>query len=199
MKEKDSVKSGDKPKFGQGPRKPLKRSGFKKTGSSLKRTPFSVKPESFKPLRRTRIRAAGKSDTATVKREIQEILREGAIRRDGGCVLRHYPAAGSCGGYRKDGQLILQAEHLITRSNSATFADMRNIVCLCAHHHGNFKPQYSRIYWELMMGHLGEDRWAWLARAEADKSPHKVDMVLAKLALRQEVARMPEAELSINH
>jgi hypothetical protein len=29
---------------------------------------------------------------------------------------------------------------------------MRNIVCLCSHHHGRFKPQHGRLYWELKTG-----------------------------------------------
>jgi len=48
----------------------------------------------------------------------------------------HYRDFPECGGYRNDGELILQADHLITRANAATFADTRLIVCLCRDHHG---------------------------------------------------------------
>jgi hypothetical protein len=104
---------------------------------------------------------------------------------DGGCVLRHYPEAGTCGGRRKDGELILQAEHLITRANAA----MRNIVCLCEHHHGFFKPQHPRTYWRLVEREIGPERWKWLKRMEADKRPHKVDWAVVKGWLEQERLR----------
>jgi hypothetical protein len=45
------------------------------------------------------------------------------ILRDGGCILRDTPHASACNGYAKDGHLILQADHLITRANSATYGD----------------------------------------------------------------------------
>ena len=39
-------------------------------------------------------------------------------------------------GFRNDGQLILQADHVITRANSATYAETHLIVCVCKGHHG---------------------------------------------------------------
>lgn len=122
---------------------------------------------------RSKLRVVGQTSAAAVKQEIQALLREHAIKRDGGCVLRHYPEAGACGGYRKDGELILQAEHLVTRSNSASFADMRNIVCLCRHHHGHWKPEHSLRYWKLIERHIGPQRWAWIQSVLDDRSPHR--------------------------
>ena len=63
-------------------------------------------------------------------------MREIVIKRDGGCILRDIQGVSQCNGYRKDGKLILQADHLITRANSATYADTRLIVCVCKGHHG---------------------------------------------------------------
>ena len=59
------------------------------------------------------------------------------IARDGGCVLRNinYRDFPDCNGYTKAGVLVLQAEHLIERSNSATYADPRLVVCICKAHH----------------------------------------------------------------
>jgi hypothetical protein len=56
------------------------------------------------------------------------------MERDGGCVLRefHYDDLAECKGYTKAG--ILQGEHLIERSNSATFADPRLVACICKGH-----------------------------------------------------------------
>jgi len=60
-----------------------------------------------------------------------------------------------------------------TRSNSVSLADMRNIVCLCRHHYGHFKPEHSRFYWELVHRHIGPERAAWLDRVEQDKRPNR--------------------------
>jgi hypothetical protein len=88
-------------------------------------------------MRRTKLNVVGTSDTAVVKRDIQYLLREIVIARDQGCILRdlHYDGIPECNGYANNGQLILQADHLVTRSNSATFADTRLIVCVCKGHH----------------------------------------------------------------
>jgi hypothetical protein len=136
----------------------------------VKRSPLKRKT----PLRsRSKHRVQGDDDSAAVKERIQTLLREIVVLRDGGCVLRWYPEAGQCGGYRTDGQLILQAEQLVTRSNSVSYADLRTIVCLCRHHHGHFKPEHSQLYWELIERHIGPERWAWIKRVEADKRPYR--------------------------
>ena len=89
------------------------------------------------PLKRSKpLAARGKSDTALIKEEIQCELRRIVIARDGGCVLRDAYDVPSCGGYAKDGHIILQADHLITRANSATYADPRLVVTVCKAHHG---------------------------------------------------------------
>ena len=60
------------------------------------------------PLKRTsplrahmKIRLAGRSETADTKREIQRLLREIVILRDGGCILRDVTIYGfpGCNGY----------------------------------------------------------------------------------------------------
>lgn len=131
-------------------------------------------------MRRTPLRRQGKSPLAIIKRRIQALLRELVTLRDGGCVLRRYGEAGMCSG-------PLQAEHLISRTNSKTFADPRNIVCLCQRHHIFWKPQNSRRYWELIEQVLGPIRWGWMKLAEMDKTPYRVDWALEELALRQEI------------
>lgn len=153
----------------------------------MKRSGFKFKPR--KPLRRTKINVVGHSETADIKKVIQGLVREIGIIRDGGCVLRHYPQAGACGGHRKDGELILQAEHYVTRANSATFGDMRNIGILCQHHHGNFKPQHSRLYWDLIRQHIGEQMWEWIKRVEEDRTAHKIDWKLVEIDLRMQLAK----------
>lgn len=133
-----------------------------------------------KPLRRTKLRRKGKSATTLIKDEIQALLREIVIKRDGGCVLGKY--LGNC-------NEVLQAEHLVTRSATNYFGDLRNVVCLCSYHHIFWKPQYSKMYWTLIERHLGPTKWNWYLQAEADNRPYKVDLKLVKLALQNELKK----------
>src|SRR5665213_940960 len=50
-------------------------------------------------MKLTPLRKSSKTPVALCKIRIQPLVRETAIIRDGGCVLRHYPEAGACGGY----------------------------------------------------------------------------------------------------
>jgi hypothetical protein len=60
--------------------------------------------------RRMPLREKSNSETAAI------------IQRDGGCIFHHYPEAGACGWYRKDGELTLQADHLNTRARTSATA-----------------------------------------------------------------------------
>lgn len=155
----------------------------------LRRTAFKIKPR--KPLKRTILKARGTSDTSVLKERIQYLVREIVIKRDGGCVLRDSPGAGACGGYgSKSGKLILQGEHLVSRSHSASFADTNNIVCICYRHHFHFKKQHSKLYWDLIEGIIGPKRWEMVEYWEQEVSSHqtsKVDWKLAIIALEQEL------------
>lgn len=76
---------------------------------------------------RTPLAKKGKSETALIKKEIQTLLRELVMECDGGCILRDV----RCGHEIGDPGIVFQAEHLIERSNSATYADPRLVVCIC--------------------------------------------------------------------
>jgi hypothetical protein len=137
------------------------------------------------------MRQTALNPSAQAKKRIQALLREIAIIRDGGCVLRFYSEAGACGGYASSsGHLILQAEHLVSRARSVSFGDMRNIVCLCAHHHGHWKTRNSRRYWELIESIIGPERWAWIKRVEADQKAYPMgfyDWLKIEMALKAEL------------
>lgn len=112
----------------------------------MKRTPLKRKtPLSSKgTLKRTRIRVAGTSTTAQLKKEIQRLVREVVMVRDKGCILRE---ARRCGG--EIGKAVIQADHLITRANSATYADTRLIVCVCRNCH--FWKKYHEKEYDLLV------------------------------------------------
>lgn len=119
-------------------------------------------------MKRTPLRKTSKNPVSQAKIRIQALLRQICIKRDGGCVLREYRGTvGECSD-------ILQAEHLLTRGRSVGFGDLRNIVCLCQKHHIFWKPQNSRLYWELIENIIGKERWQWLKLAEADHTPQRI-------------------------
>jgi hypothetical protein len=98
-------------------------------------------------MKQTPLAKTGSNETPLIKVEIQYVVREIVIARDGGCIFRHLHFDGmpECNGYRNDGRLILQADHLITRANAATYAEPRLIVCVCKGHHG-WKKWHEREY-----------------------------------------------------
>lgn len=109
----------------------------------MKRTGF--KKKWGKPLKRTKLRVVGHSTTTELKKEIQFLLREIVMLRDKKCILhglRCYHAIGLSEG------IVWQAEHLIERSNSATFADTRLVVLVCKNCHGwkHFKDSNKEQY-----------------------------------------------------
>lgn len=140
-----------------------------------------------------RLRVKGVSDTSTTKDEIQDLVRAIVIKRDGGCVLRNLQhVVGACGSKQtKDGHMVLQADHLVTRANNATFGDTRLIVCLCQSHHGGFKQWNKADYDKVMRGVIGPKRTDLWDKAEADRHKiypmHSSDWKLLKIALEQEL------------
>lgn len=174
----------------------LKRSWFKRTtkksvagAKQAKKGGMVTIPKGAKiGIRGSTLKKEGKSEVALAKKRIQKLLRELAIRRDGGCVLRRYvhrlpPQYQRC-------DEILQAEHLNTRGSSGSFGDMRNIVCLCRRHHIHFKPQHSQLYWEIIEEHLGEERWAYFKRVRDDYKAHPMrlwDWTQVELSLKQDL------------
>lgn len=151
-------------------------------------------------MKRSRLRLVGKSPQALMKVEIQALLREIVIKRDGGCIMRHYKNEISnqyreCGGWTKDGRLILQAEHLHTRANAASFSDTRLVICLCQRHHIYYKPQHSNEYYRIVKKHIGPERTKLLKAVEEDRMSHKVDLALELVALRQELKKLTKDEV----
>jgi hypothetical protein len=145
-------------------------------------------------VKRTPLAKKGTSDTALIKDEIQNYIRAIVIKRDGGCIVGNnwgkfdVPA---CNGYRDDGELILQADHLITRANSATYADTRLIVYVCKGHHGWKKWNEAR-YNEIVRLILSPERVALWDRCHAARyiptRMYASDWKKELAALKQELA-----------
>jgi hypothetical protein len=166
----------------------------KRGGFLQRRTPLKAK---------SRIRVVGKSDTTEIKRNIQALLREIVIKRDGGCILR---GVRYCGGLPDVPGVVLQADHLITRANSATYADSRLVVCVCRSCHAwkslgsnARKGQYDALVRTL----LPHDRVALWDACEAESwRPHPMrtnDWLLALIALKAELASPRYVPENANH
>lgn len=147
---------------------------------------FKVKPT--KPLKRSPLRKVGTSDTAKTKVRIQALVREIVILRDKGCILRFKRP---CGG--EVGKAVLQADHLVTRANSATYGDTRLIVCLCRPCHGGFKQWHKPEYDALVRTILSKERVALWDLAQADiHRPQKMDWLLVEIALKSELLSLQQ-------
>jgi hypothetical protein len=171
----------------------MKRSGFKRKAPGF-RVAKGIGWSRGPLTRRTKLRVVGHSEISETKRRIQDLLLAVVKRRDGGCILRLLPWH-TCNGFANDGHLILQADHLITRGNAATYADSRLVVCVCMGAHGwksvggNLrKAQYDAIVKTL----LPSDRVALWEACEADSwRPHRtsaMDWKLQEVALQKELA-----------
>lgn len=166
----------------------LRRSGFKlKPRKPLKRTSFK---RSLKQLRRTKLNVVGHSDTATDKQEIQYLLREIVIKRDKKCILYGIKCYNE---YGMEG-IVFQAEHLVERSNAETFADARLVVLVCKNCHGwkHFTKSNHDQYDEWVKSKLSSERvklWERCAENLHAHRTHKVDLQLEIIALKQELKK----------
>jgi hypothetical protein len=165
--------------------------------SWLKRKTSLTAKKPWRP-KRTPIRQKSQSPTAEAKDSIQALLRAIVIVRDGGCILRMiiYRDFPPCNGYTKAGELVLQFDHLITRANSATYADSRLGVCVCKGHHG-WKKYHEAEYNALVRSLLPPDRVTLWDRAEAERHRSHArkgsyDWRLEEAALRQELATLEQ-------
>lgn len=166
----------------------MRRSVWKKKESKpLKRTP--LRKMSLKPKKR-RIKVAGQETVKELKAEIQSLLRQIAIKRDKKCILYGI----KCGNEVGMEGVVWQAEHLIERSNSATYADPRLIVLVCRNCHGwkHFKKSNQQQYDIWVKQRISPTRVRLWETCEANswyaKRVGAYDWKLEILALKKELA-----------
>ena len=153
----------------------------------MKRSGFKNKPR--KPLKRSTLRIKGISSTTEKKQEIQDILREIVIIRDKKCILYGIRCNHEVG---MEG-IVWQAEHLIERSNSATFADLRMVVLVCKNCHGwkHFTKSNHDQYDEWVRSKFTKERNAHWERCKKESwRGSKVDWALELVALKQELKKL---------
>lgn len=140
-------------------------------------------------MKRGKLKKKSKSESAKLKEEIQALLRQIVMRRDKKCLRCEVPV-GTNG-------VVFQCDHLISRSNSATYADSRLCVLLCKPCHA-WKSLGSNLrkkeYDTFMRAVLPKERVAlWDACEENSWRPTRTeafDWKLAKIVLEQELAKM---------
>lgn len=143
---------------------------------------FKVKQKPY-AIKKSALAKIGKSNSSQTKVRIQTLLREIVILRDGGCILRKLRL---CDG--EIGRAILQADHLITRANSATYGDSRLVVCLCRNCHGGFKQFHKEEYDALVKSILpGWRVRLWNLKVSDMHRPQKMDWFLVELSLQNEL------------
>jgi hypothetical protein len=154
----------------------------------MKRTYFKRKPQ--KPLKRSRLRFRGVSDTDVQKERIQALLRQIAIKKWGGCILR---GERDCGGEVDVKGVVLQADHLITRAYAETYADSRLVVCVCRPCHF-WKKHHKEEYDDLVKIVLPEDIVKLWEECEQERRSYrtgrKQDWAIHILALEKELEKM---------
>jgi len=124
-------------------------------------------------------------------------LRAIAILRDGGCVLRFSEiqmeyGIKECSGWRQDGELILQYDHLKSRQFNVSFADIRLGVILCKGHHGwkHFTDANKKLYDRILTKIVGPERAALWERVENYRKTYLMtlwDWQKVEMALKQEL------------
>jgi hypothetical protein len=163
---------------------------YTKPRKPLKRTPLKSK-KVFS--RKSKLRIEGHSTSSQQKRDIQALVRFIVCYRDGGCVLRDLR---NCGGEAVvEGEKIIsnrtiQADHILTRANSATFADTRLIVCICSGCH-MWKKYHENEYNDLIRKEVftPAQNILW-DKAEKFRQAHKTykpDWAMELVALRKEL------------
>lgn len=169
----------------------------------MRRTGFKPKPH--KPMKRTplakiskkkvkKIKVAGHPTVKDTKQEIQATARQIVIIRDKKCILYDLRCNHE---YGMEG-IVWQAEHLVERSNSATFADTRLIVLVCKNCHGwkHFTKSNHDQYDEWVRTKLSKERIAHWDKCKADKwrptHTGAYDWKLALVVLKQELKLLKE-------
>ena len=140
-------------------------------------------------MKKTRLRKQSKSPVAKLKREIQAVLREIVMLRDKKCILHGIKCQRKVG----DEGVVWQAEHLIERSNSATFADTRLVVLVCKNCHGwkHFKDSNKEQYDQWVRTKLSKERVKHWDKCKQDSwRASKVDWKLELVALKQELSKL---------
>lgn len=127
-------------------------------------------------MKRTKLKVKGDNDTAVIKQKIQDILRLIVTHRDRGCILRN-ERCGVTAVVDEDGKIsasssFIQADHLITRANSATFANYHLVVCVCNGCHA-WKNWNKNEYDELVKSVLPKKTVQMWELAEEYRKAHK--------------------------
>lgn len=169
----------------------MKRTGFKRKATKpMKRTPLARVSKN----KVRRVKVAGHPTVKDIKAEIQATLREIVILRDKKCVLHGI----KCNHEYGMGGIVWQAEHLIERSNSATYADSRLVVLVSKNCHGwkHFTKSNHDQYDKWVKTVISKERVALWEKCAADswrpKQTGAYDWKMALVVLQQELKKLQD-------
>lgn len=141
-------------------------------------------------MKRTPLKRKGSTDTSKTKDRIQALCRQIALIRDGGCIFDGNASVGWCNGFKNDGGLVYQYDHLNSRAFNVSFADVRLGVILCKGHHGwkHFSDANKKLYDRLVREIIGPKRTKLWDLVEEDRKIYpmsawdwaKVEIALTK-------------------
>lgn len=154
---------------------------------------FCAENAIWRMIEKHSMRQHAKTPSAKLKVEIQSLARQIVIKRDGGCVFRDLENFPPCNGYSAGGNLVLQADHMISRGKNIGFADTRLINCVCKGHHTAKTFDTTGRYEEALRGIVGEERALLWDRARADRKSYPrgaYEWGKEALALRQELKQL---------
>lgn len=146
----------------------------------------------LRPKAKRRVKVAGHESVKDLKNEIQALLRQIVMKRDKKCILHGIKC------HREVGMegVVWQAEHLIERSNSATYADSRLVVLVCKNCHGwkHFTKSNHDQYDEWVKTKLSKERVDLWEACVKDKwrptAARSYDWKLHIVALEQELLKL---------
>ena len=145
-------------------------------------------------MKRSYLKKVSTSPVSDAKKEIQRLLREIVIIRDKKCQRCGVP-------YPTEG-VVFQCDHLLSRSNSATYAVSKLCVLLCKPCHA-WKSLGSNLrkkeYDELMRAKLSKEVVALWDRCEEERSRFstggKYDWEIEIVALNQYLKKISTVDL----
>jgi hypothetical protein len=142
------------------------------------------------------MRQHAKTPSAQAKVRIQALLREiGIARQKGICFFAGKEVNGrihECSGWRNDGELVLQYDHLNPREKNVSFADSRLGLVICKGIHGwkSFSDANKKIYDDAARKYISPAQRKLWRRVENDHKNYPMgawEWTKCEMALTQEL------------
>ena len=139
------------------------------------------------------MRTTSKTESAQAKQRIQELLRKiGLQRQKGKCFFEGKVVdyrVHQCSGWRADGELVMQYDHLNSRAYNVSYANPDCGVVICKGLH-LWKKYHKDTYDKAARKYIGKKRRELWDRVADDKKIYPMsayDWMKCELALKEEL------------